>query len=196
MTEVDRTLTRGKANIVCRYFLYYKKLGSNNMKGHAMQTSIYDFTVKSAAGKEVSLAQYRGKHLLIVNTASLCGFTPQYEDLENVYQQYKDKGLEILAFPCNQFNGQEPGTDAQIADFCATNFHISFPVFAKIAVNGSTAHPLYAYLSEALPGLLGSKAIKWNFTKFFIDKNGVPIKRFAPQEKPAAIMRELSPYFS
>jgi glutathione peroxidase len=145
---------------------------------------VYDFTANSLDGKPVSLRDYSGKVLLIVNTASKCGFTPQYEGLEALYQKYRDRGLEVLGFPCNQFGAQEPGSAEEIGSFCQKNYGVSFPMFEKIDVNGETAHPLYRWLKSSAKGLLGSEAIKWNFTKFLIDRNGNVIDRFAPTTKP------------
>jgi glutathione peroxidase len=153
--------------------------------------SVYDFEAKNINGETVSLADYKGKTLLIVNTASACGFTPQYEGLQKIYEQNKDKGFEILAFPCNQFGHQEKGDEAQIAEFCNLRFNVTFPLFSKIDVNGDDAHPLYKYLKNEAPGLLGSKAIKWNFTKFVVDKEGNPVKRYAPQDKPEKIIEDI-----
>jgi glutathione peroxidase len=145
---------------------------------------IYDYTARRLDGRDESLGQYRGRVLLIVNTASQCGFTPQYAGLEALYDKFEDQGLTVLGFPCNQFGGQEPGTESQIGQFCEKNYGVSFPMFAKIDVNGTNAHPLYRYLKEARPGLMGSENIKWNFTKFLIDRNGEPVARYAPQTKP------------
>jgi glutathione peroxidase len=149
--------------------------------------SVYDFTANTLDGRPVSLADYRGKVLLIVNTASKCGFTPQYTGLEALHKTYADKGLEVLGFPCNQFGAQEPGDAAEIANFCSLTYDVSFPMFAKIEVNGPAAHPLYQYLKKAKKGLLGSEGIKWNFTKFLIDKNGEVVARYAPTDKPEAL---------
>jgi glutathione peroxidase len=157
-----------------------------------MSNSIYDFTVKSNNGEDTSLSNYKGKALLVVNTASKCGFTPQYEGLQSVYEKYKDQGLEILAFPCNQFGEQEPGNDAEIQSFCSMNYSTTFPLFSKIDVNGKNAHPLYNFLKEQAPGLLGLKDIKWNFTKFLIDKNGAVVKRYAPTTKPEEIQEDIA----
>lgn len=154
-------------------------------------TNVHDFDVTSIQGETVSLQNYAGKYLLIVNVASKCGLTPQYEGLEELYQNYKDKGLAILGFPCNQFGGQEPGTEAEIQTFCSTRYNVSFDLFAKIDVNGGNTHPLYAHLKKQAPGLLGSQAIKWNFTKFLVDPEGNVLKRFSPQDVPAVIAREL-----
>ncbi|HEY9030464.1 MAG TPA: glutathione peroxidase [Kangiella sp.] len=149
--------------------------------------TIYEYSAVLNNGQEVSLEQYKGKVLLIVNTASACGFTPQYEGLQKLYEQYKDQGLEILAFPCNQFKSQEKGSDEEIKKFCDLNFNISFPLFKKIDVNGDDAHPLYQHLKNEAPGLLGSKAVKWNFTKFLVGKDGQVITRFATATKPEAL---------
>lgn len=149
--------------------------------------TIYEYSAVLNNGQEVSLEQYKGKVLLIVNTASACGFTPQYEGLQKLYEQYKDQGLEILAFPCNQFKSQEKGSDEEIKQFCDLNFSISFPLFKKIDVNGDDAHPLYQHLKNEAPGLLGSKAVKWNFTKFLVGKDGQVITRFATATKPEAL---------
>lgn len=138
-------------------------------------------------GRETRLGDYDARALLVVNTASRCGFTPQYEGLEQLWQQYKDRGLVVLGFPCNQFGAQEPGDEAQIASFCSTNFGVSFPLFRKLDVNGPTAHPLYVELKRRAPGLLGSQRIKWNFTKFLINADGSHIERFAPTTKPEAL---------
>lgn len=148
---------------------------------------IYDFKVKQNNGEEISLEKFKGKVLLIVNTASACGFTPQYAGLQELYDKYKDKGLEVLAFPCNQFGAQESGSDEEIKKFCDLKFNIKFPLFSKIEVNGDGAHPLFNYLKDQQPGLMGTKAIKWNFTKFLVDKEGKVIERFAPKTKPADI---------
>ncbi|MEP3073353.1 glutathione peroxidase [Maricaulis sp.] len=147
-------------------------------------TTIYDFNAIDIAGEEVSLADYRGKVLLIVNTASKCGFTPQYEGLEALYKDLQDKGLVVLGFPCNQFGNQEPGDAEEIANFCKLTYDVNFPMFAKIDVNGADAAPLYEFLKREARGLMGSKAIKWNFTKFLVDREGNVVKRFGPQETP------------
>ena len=147
-------------------------------------STIYDYSAVLNNGKEVSLKDYQGKVLLIVNTASACGFTPQYEGLEKLYKEFSDQGLEILAFPCNQFGKQESGSDSEIKDFCDLNFNISFPLFQKVDVNGANAHPLFQYLKKAAKGFLGSQKIKWNFTKFLVDKNGNVIERYGSVTKP------------
>lgn len=154
-------------------------------------TTVFEFNADSLAGRPVNLDTYRGKVLLIVNTASECGFTPQYKGLEAVYQQFKDKGVEVLGFPCNQFGAQEPGNAEEIGAFCEKNYGVSFPLFAKIEVNGDGAHPLFKHLKHAAPGLLGSEAIKWNFTKFLVKKDGTVYKRYAPQTEPKDLMRDI-----
>ena len=148
--------------------------------------SIYQFTVPTSKGEEKPLEDYKGKVLLIVNTASQCGFTPQYEGLQTLFDQYTDRGLVIIAMPCNQFGGQEPGTNAEVQEFCQLNYGLSFPVMGKIEVNGAGRHPLYSYLTARAGGLINSK-IKWNFTKFLVDRQGQVVKRFAPITKPADI---------
>ncbi len=159
-------------------------------------TKIYEFKVENIKGEEVSLEEYKGKSLLIINTASKCGYTNQYQGLEDMYKEFKEKGLEILAFPCNQFGAQEPGSNEEIAEFCDLSFKTSFPLFSKLDVNGSEAHPLFEYLKKEAPGLLGSKNIKWNFTKFLVSKNGVVLKRFAPKDEPKKIAIELKKLLS
>lgn len=154
-------------------------------------SNIYDFKVKKNDGNDLELSEYKGKVLLIVNTASDCGFTPQYAGLQELYQKYKDQGLEVLAFPCNQFGHQEKGDDEQIKSFCDLRFNITFPLFSKIDVNGENAHPLYKYLTQEQRGILGSKKIKWNFTKFLIDREGNAIERFAPATKPENLEEDI-----
>ena len=153
--------------------------------------SLYDISVKTIDGTMGTLADYRGQVLLIVNVASQCGFTPQYAGLEALYRRYREQGFTILGFPCNQFSHQEPGDEAEIKSFCTLTYDITFPLFAKIEVNGSNTHPLYAHLKKAQPGLLGSEAIKWNFTKFLVDRNGEVLKRFAPTDTPEKIETDL-----
>ena len=148
---------------------------------------IYDFSANRLGEESQDLSDYRGKALLVVNTASKCGFTPQYEGLEALYKKYRDRGLEILGFPCNQFMKQEPGDAEEIASFCQTTYGVSFPMFARIDVNGPMAHPLYQYLTAAVPGVLGTKSIKWNFTKFLVSPEGVVVKRYAPSTTPEKI---------
>lgn len=161
-----------------------------------MRQSIYDFSVTDIKGKRVALEAYQGKVVLIVNTASKCGFTPQYEGLEAMYKKYADKGLVVLGFPCNQFGSQEKGSEQEIESFCSLNFGVSFPLFSKVDVNGPEASPLYQYLTAAAPGLLGSRRIKWNFTKFLVGKDGQVIARFGPTTKPeemeSAILKALA----
>ena len=151
----------------------------------------YDFEALSIDGKPVALSQYHGRVLLIVNTASACGFTPQFGGLEKLHQQYAAQGLTVLGFPCNQFASQDPGDNAQIAEFCQRNYGVSFQMMGKIEVNGSGAHPLYQWLCSEAPGLLGSKAIKWNFTKFLVGRDGRVLKRYAPQDAPEKIARDI-----
>jgi glutathione peroxidase len=154
--------------------------------------SLYDLEATSIDGQPRKLADYRGKTLLIVNVASKCGFTPQYAGLEALYREYKDRGLVVLGFPCDQFGHQEPGDEEEIRDFCSTRYGVSFPMFAKVEVNGKAAHPVYRYLKQEAPGILGSEAIKWNFTKFLVDKHGKVRKRFAPMVSAEAIAKELA----
>ncbi len=151
---------------------------------------IYEFSARTLDGTETKLEAFRGKVLLIVNTASACGFTPQYAGLEALYLKHKDAGLTVLGFPCNQFGGQEPGNADEIASFCSLTYDVTFPLFAKIDVNGDRAHPLYRYLTSAAPGLLGS-SIKWNFTKFLVDRSGKVVARYAPTTKPDGIKKEI-----
>lgn len=155
-----------------------------------MGTTFYEFNAKTLQGKEVSMEEFKGKTVLVVNTASQCGLTPQYEGLEKLYEKYKDKGLVILGFPCNQFGNQEPGDEKSISEGCVLNYGVTFPMFSKVDVNGSTAHPIFKYLKGKLGGLLGSR-IKWNFTKFLIDPKGRPVKRFAPITKPEALEKDI-----
>jgi glutathione peroxidase len=153
--------------------------------------SVYDFSAVDIQGNEKALGDFKGKVMLIVNTASKCGFTPQYEGLEEMYKELNGQGLEILGFPCNQFGQQEKGSETEIAGFCMKNYGVSFPMFSKVEVNGDDAHPLYTYLKKQSPGILGSKGIKWNFTKFLVGKDGQVIKRFAPTAKPKDIAKEI-----
>jgi glutathione peroxidase len=154
-------------------------------------TTVHNFSADSLNGEPVDLAQYRGKVLLIVNTASKCGFTPQYKGLEEVYQQFKDKGIEVLGFPCNQFGKQEPGSADEIGSFCEENYGVTFPLFAKIDVNGDDAHPLFQHLKAQAPGVMGTEAIKWNFTKFLVKKDGTVYKRYAPQTEPTELIADI-----
>jgi glutathione peroxidase len=149
--------------------------------------SVYDFSARTIDGDDLALSTYRGHPLLIVNVASKCGFTPQYAGLEALYKKYHPRGLEVLGFPCDQFGHQEPGDEAEIKKFCSLNYSVSFPMFAKINVNGKDAHPLYKYLKETRSGILGLEAIKWNFTKFLVDMDGMPVKRYAPVDKPEGL---------
>ncbi|WP_332777635.1 glutathione peroxidase [Polaromonas sp.] len=154
-------------------------------------SSIYDFEARQINGKDVALSQFKGKALLIVNTASECGFTPQFGGLEDLHKTYGDKGLVVLGFPCNQFGSQDPGSEDEISEFCQVNYGVSFPMMGKIDVNGPQAHPLYKWLTTEAPGLLGSKAIKWNFTKFLVGKDGQVIRRYAPTDKPADLAKDV-----
>jgi glutathione peroxidase len=154
-------------------------------------TSIYEFKAKTIEGKEISFNKYKGDVILIVNTASKCGFTPQYSELEGLYKKYSGKGLEILGFPCNQFGDQEPGNSKNIASFCQQNYGVDFPMFEKIEVNGRNAHPLYKYLTKTAPGILGTESIKWNFTKFLVDRKGKIVKRYAPSVSPKEIAPDI-----
>ena len=157
-----------------------------------MSHPIYDQKVNRLNGESNDLSEYKGQVLLIVNTASECGFTPQYEGLESLYQQYKNKGFSVLGFPCNQFGKQEPGSSDEIASFCSNRFSVSFPLFEKVDVNGENAHPLFDHLKKQAPGILGSQSIKWNFTKFLVDTEGHVVKRFAPKDKPEAIEKTVA----
>lgn len=153
--------------------------------------NVYDFTARSIDGADMPLSDFRGQSLLIVNVASKCGYTPQYAGLEALYRKYHDRGFSVLGFPCDQFGHQEPADEAGIKAFCTTTYGVSLPMFAKVRVNGADAHPLFVYLREACPGLLGLKAIKWNFTKFLVDRNGEPIKRYAPADKPEELAGDI-----
>ena len=153
--------------------------------------NIYDCGIKTMDGQDKLLDDYKGKVLLIVNTASKCGFTPQYQGLEDLYCRYKDRGFVVLAFPCNQFGHQEPGSESEIQQFCTTRYDVSFPVFAKIEVNGANTHPLYRYLKNEKSGVLGTKAIKWNFTKFLVDRSGHVVRRYAPADKPESLTGDI-----
>jgi glutathione peroxidase len=153
--------------------------------------TVADFEVRKPGGSIEPMAEHAGKVLLIVNVASKCGFTPQYAGLEAIYRKYKDRGFEVLGFPCNQFGSQEPGDAEEIATFCSTTYDVTFPVFAKIEVNGPQADPLYEYMKKAAPGLMGLTSIKWNFTKFLVDRNGKVVRRYAPTTKPEDIARDI-----
>ena len=154
-------------------------------------STVYDFSATSISGKTIKLDQFKGKPLLIVNTASACGFTPQFAGLEELHKTYGGKGLVVLGFPCNQFGAQDSASNGEIAEFCQLNYGVSFPMMEKINVNGSGAHPLYQWLSAEAPGLLGSKAIKWNFTKFLVGKDGAVVKRYAPTDAPAGMAKDI-----
>ena len=156
-----------------------------------MEKTLYDFSAVRLDGENEGLEAYRGKLVLIVNVASKCGFTAQYAGLELLWQDFRDDGLVVLGFPCNQFGGQEPGNESEIAAFCASTYSVDFPMFAKVNVNGSATHPLYAWLKSSCPGILGSEAIKWNFTKFLLGRDGVPVQRYAPTVEPAELVSEI-----
>lgn len=153
--------------------------------------SIYDFSATSIEGNPIALNSFKGKVLLIVNTASQCGFTPQYQGLQKLQDQLGEQGFSVLGFPCNQFGAQEPGAENEIQSFCETRYGVSFPLFQKIEVNGSNAHPLYQYLTKAAPGILGTEGVKWNFTKFLVDRNGNVVKRYPPTTKPEDIEKDI-----
>jgi len=155
-------------------------------------TTAYDFSAKTLDGTDVSLDAYRGKAMLVVNTASKCGFTPQYTGLEKLWRDYADKGLVVLGFPCDQFGHQEPGDEAEIRNFCSLTYDVTFPMFAKVEVNGAKAHPFYKWLKSEKAGLLGLEGIKWNFTKFLVDKDGKVVKRYAPTDTPEKIEKDLA----
>ena len=154
-------------------------------------STVYDFEALQINGKSVALSQFKGKAMLIVNTASACGFTPQFAGLEKLHKAYGKKGLVVLGFPCNQFGAQDSGSNGEIAEFCQLNYGVSFPMMAKVDVNGATAHPLYQWLVAEAPGLLGSKSIKWNFTKFLVGKDGSVLKRYAPSDTPASLTQDI-----
>lgn len=154
-------------------------------------STVYDFQAETITGQPVALEQYRGKVLLIVNTASKCGFTPQFEGLEQLWKDYGDKGLVVLGFPCNQFGSQDPGANTEIASFCQLNYGVSFPMMAKVDVNGAQAHPLYQWLEKEAPGILGTKSIKWNFTKFLVARDGQVLGRYAPTDTPKGLKADI-----
>lgn len=174
-------------------YLFVLYLYRKRHKLEIMSTNFYNLTAKTLQGKELKLESYKGKVVLVVNTASKCGFTPQYKGLEELNQKYKDKGLVILGFPCNQFGNQEPGTPEEIIEGCLVNYGVTFQMFEKVDVNGNETHPVFNYLKEKLPGTLGKK-VKWNFTKFLIDSTGKPVKRFAPITKPESIEKDILKY--
>ena len=153
--------------------------------------TIADFSAKLPNGEEISLADKQGKVLLVVNTASRCGFTPQYDGLEALYRKFKDQGFEVVAFPCNQFGAQEPGNAEEIASFCKLTYDVTFPLMAKVDVNGDGAAPLYQWMKDQAPGLMGSRSVKWNFTKFLIDRDGKVVRRYAPTDKPEGIEKDI-----
>ena len=154
-------------------------------------TTVFDFSAQQIDGKDIALLQFKGQVLLIVNTASACGFTPQFGGLEALYEKYSGRGLVVLGFPCNQFGAQDSGNNAEIASFCQVNYGVTFPMMAKVDVNGANAHPLYQWLCKEAPGLLGSKAIKWNFTKFLVGKDGAVIRRYAPTDTPESLGKDI-----
>jgi glutathione peroxidase len=159
-------------------------------------TAVYDFSARTIDGDDKSLADYKGKVMLVVNTASKCGFTPQYAGLEKLYRDNADKGLVVLGFPCDQFGHQEPGDENEIKNFCSLSYDVSFPMFAKVEVNGANAHPLYKHLTTAKKGLLGTTSVKWNFTKFLVDRDGNVVERYAPTDKPESIAKDLKKYLA
>lgn len=156
-----------------------------------MTKNIYEFTCEDSSGQKIELSSYQGKVLLIVNTASQCGFTPQYEGLEKLQQTFADENFSVLAFPCNQFGGQEPGTNEEITEFCKLNYNNNFPIFSKVDVKGNDAHPLFSFLTREKKGLLGTENIKWNFTKFLVNKEGEPVSRYAPSTTPEKIQSDI-----
>lgn len=178
-----------KKNVILLCLTFFV-LSTINAKEKKSTDTFYQFKAKSLEGKEISMKEYKGKVVLVVNTASKCGFTFHYEGLEALYKKFKDKGLVILGFPCNQFGGQEPGDATEISNFCSLKYGVSFPMFSKIEVNGNNAHPLYKFLKTQLPGTLGNE-IKWNFTKFLLDRNGKPIQRYGSATKPESITEDI-----
>lgn len=182
-------------SILSKYTIYIAVFAffsfSCNAEDNMSDKTVYDFTVKDIKGNDVSLSDYKGKVLLIVNVASECGYTKQYIGLQKLYETYKDKGLVVLGFPCNQFGGQEPGDEKQIQSFCETNFGVTFPMFSKIDVNGDKAHPLYEFMKSRAKGTLGTQAIKWNFAKFLIDKNGNVADRIGTQSTPESMAGQI-----
>lgn len=181
--------------VVLMVFIGILSCSTKAQESEDMQT-VYDFTVKDINGNDVSLSEYKGKVLLIVNVASQCGYTKQYTGLQKLYETYKDKGFAVLGFPCNQFGGQEPGTEEEIMTFCQTNYNVTFPMFSKIDVNGDNAHPLYTYMKAQAKGVLGTQAIKWNFAKFLVDKNGKVSDRIGTQTAPEALTEQIEKLLS
>lgn len=191
---VDSSLKHYWNNVLIKvelFLIHLHRYETLCTRGITMNNDIYQFSAKNSGGENIELADYKNKVMLIVNTASDCGFTPQYKGLQDLYQKHQPQGFEVLAFPCNQFKQQEKGSDAEIKQFCDLRFNIKFPLFSKIDVNGDNAHPLFAFLKSQAPGLLGSKGIKWNFTKFLVNKEGKVIKRYAPTTKPEAIEADI-----
>lgn len=178
-----------KLNIITVFILLFSVFAANGQEKNKSM-NFYQFNAASLQGKDISMEEYKGKVVLVVNTASKCGFTPQYEGLEALYKKYSSKGLVILGFPCNQFASQEPGNAEEISKFCTLKYGVTFPMFAKIEVNGDNAHPLYKYLKKTLPGTITNE-IKWNFTKFLLDRNGNPVQRYAPTVKPEDITADI-----
>jgi len=187
-------LILGKVLVTMVVFVFFSC--STKAEDELMAKSVYDFTAKDIDGNDVSLSKYEGKVILIVNVASECGFTKQYSGLQNLYDTYKDKGFVVLGFPCNQFGGQEPGSEEDIKSFCSSNFGVDFPMFSKIDVNGDNAHPLYVYLKAQAKGTLGTTPIKWNFAKFLIDKNGKVVDRISTQTTPESLSEQIEKLLS
>ena len=158
--------------------------------------TVYDFTVKDAQGKDIDLSQFKGQVLLIVNVASKCGFTPQYKGLQTLYNEFKDRGFVIIGFPCNQFGAQEPGSNEEILEFCSLNYGVNFPIMDKVEVNGAGSHPFWEYLKNEQTGILGTTSIKWNFTKFLINKEGLPVRRYGSNETPEQIQKDIEEQLS
>ena len=183
-------LTPNLNKIICIVALF-TPFQLSHAKDATVTTSFYDFSAQALDGNDVTMSTYKGKVVLVVNVASKCGFTPQYTGLEELYQKYKDRGLVILGFPCNQFGNQEPGTSAEIKQFCSLTYPVTFPIFSKVEVNGDNAHPLYKFLKHEQSGLLGSEAVKWNFTKFLVDRSGKVVDRYAPQTTPASMAGDI-----
>lgn len=187
------SLAAGSLSIGLKAYSASPERGKHNRTGGKKMTekSVLDFKARALSGEEIDLSRYKGKVLVIVNTASKCGFTPQYAGLEKLYEKYKDRGLEILGFPCNQFGGQEPGSDEEIANFCQKNYGVDFQMFEKVDVNGDDAHPLYKFLTHEAPGALKTEAIKWNFTKFLVARDGTIVDRYASNTTPEAMTSEI-----